>query len=142
MMNFVLLTDTPGRVASFLQSRGIIQQTTNLAGQQSWAGVLPGMEWVEVPNPIITDPGSGVPGEAGYVPPTYDTRHAYLVKFAHDSETEKSGAFRTWLLNNSSVVTAPAGWTINGEPVGDARKVTGQNVWLVADSPERFGVWQ
>lgn len=161
MINFTVITDTPARLANFLVSRGVIQQVTDpLSGETRYVGVKPGMEWVKVPNPIVTDPGSGgSPFEPGYVPPTYDDRSVFLVKFAHDSEAEDADGpavdeegnpinqyertkFGKWVRDNASMVTAPANYTINGEPVGDAYKVNGQNVWLVRDNPERFGVWQ
>jgi hypothetical protein len=145
-INFVVITDTPGRLATFLVSRNIIQQVPDDSGGQQYVGVLPGMEWVKVPNPIVTDPGP---------PPVYDTRHVFLVKFAHDSvenqvdvdsDTTQNAfdwsKFGRWVKANSTVVTAPANYTINGQPAGDAYKITGQNVWLVRDGPERFGVWQ
>jgi hypothetical protein len=155
MISFVVITDTPVRLRDFLVSRGFIEQ--NSTG--GYVGVRPGMEWVKVPNPIQTDPGSGVFGEVGYVPPTYDTRHVFLVKFAHESQVnEVDGAladeegnpinqydwskFGKWVKANSSVVSAPVNYTINGEPAGDAYKITGQSVWLIRDNPERFGVWQ
>ena len=136
--NFVLMTDTPGRMANFLETRGIIKQNAD----GSYSGVLPGLEWVEVPNPIVTGPGSGTIGQPDFVQPPHDTRRTFLVKFTHESRTQKAEDFRNWILNNSSVVTAPAGWTINGEPAGSARKIDGQSVWLVTDDPDRFGVWQ
>jgi hypothetical protein len=144
MINFVVITDTPGRLATFLVNRGIIQDSP-LGG---FVGVRPGMEWVRVPNPIQT----GVDGSGN---PVMDTRAVFLVKFAHesadnevdvDSDTSTNqydwSKFGRWVKANSSVVTAPANYTINGEPAGDAYKITGQNVWLVRDNPERFGVWQ
>jgi hypothetical protein len=149
--NFVVVTDTPARLRDFLINRGVIEQDA----EGNLVGVRPGMEWVKVPNPIVTDPGSGVPGEPGYIPPTYDTRSVFLVKFAHESLDDDmiegspgSGdvldwsKFGNWVKNNSTVQAAPAGWTINGEPAGNARKVNGEQVWLVHDRPERFGVWQ
>lgn len=159
MINFVVITDTPGRLAQFLEARGIIQQVPGPGGVGTqWQGVRGGMEWVKVPNPIITDPGSGTFGQPGYVPPTYDDRSVFLVKFAHESEVNEGAdtspesdktqniydwsKFGTWVKNNSTVVTAPANFTINGVPVGDAYKINGQPVWLVRDNPERFGVWQ
>jgi hypothetical protein len=148
MLNFVVITSTPGLVATFLASRGIIEQYTTLAGETAYRGVRPGMEWVRVPNPIQT----GVDGSGN---PVMDTRAVFLVKFAHesadnevdvDSDTSTNqydwSKFGRWVKNNSSVVTAPANYTINGEPAGNAYKITGQNVWLVRDNPERFGVWQ
>jgi hypothetical protein len=144
MINFVVLTNTPGQLATFLVNRGIIQDSP-LGG---FVGVLPGMEWVRVPNPIQT----GVDGSGN---PVMDTRAVFLVKFAHesadnevdvDSDTSTNqydwSKFGRWVKANSSVVTAPANYTINGEPAGNAYKITGQNVWLVRDNPERFGVWQ
>jgi hypothetical protein len=129
MISFVVITDTPVRLRDFLVSRGVIEQ--NSSG--NYVGVRPGMEWVRVPNPIITNPGP---------PPVYDTRAVYLVKFAWESESEKAQSFIDWIVSNSSVQSAPVGWTINGLPVGSARKVTGEQVWLVHEDPDRFGVWQ
>lgn len=160
MINFVVVTDTPGRLTQFLQSRGFIEQVTDLAGGQTyWRGVRGGMEWVKVPNPIVTDPGSGTPGQPGYVPPTYDDRSVFLVKFSGASEAneqEQLGSptedirgnqydwskFGQWVKSNSTVVAAPANYTINGQPVGNAYKINNQSVWLIRDAPDRFGVWQ
>jgi hypothetical protein len=50
--------------------------------------------------------------------------------------------FGRWIKNNGAWQNAPAGWTINGQPAGRAWKITGENVWLVRENPERFGVWQ
>jgi hypothetical protein len=138
MINFVVITDTLARLANFLESRGIIEQNA----QDNYVGVRPGMEWVKVPNPIQTDSGSGTLGEVGYVPPTYDDRAVFLVKFAWESESEKAQAFRDWVVANSSIVNAPVNYLINGVHAGSARKVTGEQVWLVHVDPDRFGVWQ
>jgi hypothetical protein len=143
MISFAIITDTPERLATFLVNRGIIEQKTNpQTGQQYYDGVRPGMEWVRVPNPIQTAPESGTVGEVGYVPPTYDTRNVYLVKFAWESQSEKADAFRDWIVANSSVVNAPVNYLIGGVHAGSARKVTGEQVWLVHIDPDRFGVWQ
>jgi hypothetical protein len=133
MISFVVITDTPARLANFLVNRGIIEQVPDGEGGQHYVGVRPGMEWVKVPNPIVTDPGP---------PPVYDTRSVFLVKFAWESESEKAQAFRDWIVANSSVVNAPVNYTINGVHAGSARKVTGEQVWLVHIDPDRFGVWQ
>jgi hypothetical protein len=138
MISFTVITDTPQRLANFLVSRGIVEQDA----QGNYVGVRPGMEWARVPNPIQTAPGSGTPGEIGYVPPTYDDRAVFLVKFAWESESEKAQGFIDWVVANSSVVNAPVNYLINGEHAGSARKVTGENVWLAHINPERFGVWQ
>jgi hypothetical protein len=146
MISFAIITDTPARLATFLVNRGIIEQNA----QGNYVGVRPGMEWVKVPNPIVTDPGP---------PPVYDDRAVFLVKFAHESEAlEVDGPlvdeegnpinqydwskFGKWVKANSSVVNAPVNYTINGEHAGSARKVTGEQVWLVHVDPDRFGVWQ
>lgn len=87
-----------------------------------------------------------------------------MVKFAYESNAEQEAdggmttvdgqgktvlvnqfdwsRFGKWVKANSSVVTAPANYLINGQAAGNAYKITGQNVWLVRDNPERFGVWQ
>jgi hypothetical protein len=125
MISFTVITDTPARLASFLVSRGIIEQNS----EGKYVGVRPGMEWVKVPNPIMIDDAP-------------DSRAAFLVKFAWESESEKAQAFRDWIVANSSVVNAPVNYTINGEHAGSARKITGEQVWLVHVDPDRFGVWQ
>jgi hypothetical protein len=141
-INFVILTNTPAQLRDFLIARNVIQQVETSEGTQL-VGVLPGMEWVEVPNPVIR-------GDL-----TPDPRRCYLVKFAHESVAEQLedtieegdtiydwSKMGRWVKSNGSNVTAPAGWTIYGEPAGDAWKLDGLNVWLVRDNPERFGIWQ
>jgi hypothetical protein len=134
MISFAIITDTPARLAAFLVDRGIIEQKTDHQTEEAYyVGVRPGMEWVRVPNPIQTSPGP---------PPTYDDRAVLLVKFAWESESEKAETFRDWIIANSSVVNAPVNYTINGIHAGSARKITGEQVWLVHVDPDRFGVWQ
>jgi hypothetical protein len=128
MISFVVVTDTPARLRDFLVSRNVIKETETGSGR--YTGVRPGMEWAMVPNPILID---------GTTP---DTRAVFLVKFAWESESEKADAFRDWIIDNSSVVNAPVNYLINGVHAGSARKVTGEQVWLVHIEPERFGVWQ
>jgi hypothetical protein len=135
MISFVVITDTPLRLRNFLVSREVIKEEP--VGSGDYVGVRPGMEWVKVPNPIVTG-GTGTEGD----PYVYDTRAVFLVKFAWESESEKAQAFRDWIVANSSVVNAPVNYTINGEHAGSARKVTGEQVWLVHIDPDRFGVWQ
>jgi hypothetical protein len=133
MISFTVITDTPARLATFLVNRGIIEQNA----QGNYVGVRPGMEWVKVPNPIVTG-GTGT--EAN--PFVYDDLAVYLVKFAWESESEKAQAFIDWVVANSSVANAPVNYTINGVHAGSARKITGEQVWLVHIDPDRFGVWQ
>jgi hypothetical protein len=131
MINFVIITDTPARLRDFLIARNIIKQETDPRDQSPiLTGVLPGMEWERVPNPIQISPG------------VYDDRAVYLVKFAWESEAQKADAFRDWILANSSVQNAPPNYLIGGVHAGSARKITGEQVWLVHIDPERFGVWQ
>ena len=54
MISFTLLTDTPARLRNQLIARGIVETYTDRNGQQALRGVRPGVEWVEVPNPIVT----------------------------------------------------------------------------------------
>jgi hypothetical protein len=151
MISFVVITSTPGLLATFLANRGIIEQVSDGEGGQVYVGVRPGMEWVKVPNPIQTSPGP---------PPVYDTRAVFLVKFAHESQafdddnltnsptTDDYGniydytRFGRWVKGNSTIVAAPANYLINGVHAGNAYKINGQQVWLIRDNPERFGVWQ
>jgi hypothetical protein len=138
MISFTIFTDTPARLRDFLIARNVIKQEG-----ENLTGVLPGMEWVRVPNPIQTAPASGTVGQVGYVQPTYDDRAVYLVKFAWESEAQKADAFRDWIVANSSVMNAPANYLIGGiTHAGSARKITGEQVWLVHIDPDRFGVWQ
>jgi hypothetical protein len=155
-ISFVIITSTPGLVATFLASRGIIEQKTDtLTGQTYYVGVRPGMEWVKVPNPIVTG-GTGTEID----PYVYDTRACFLVKFAHESQVFEDDnltnspttqdydniydytRFGRWVKGNSTIVAAPANYLINGVHAGNAYKINGQQVWLIRDNPERFGVWQ
>lgn len=159
-ISFVVITDTPGRLRDFLINRNVLESAIDpISNTEYLVGTNPGMEWVNVPNPIQTAPANGVFGEVGYVPPTYDNRKVYLVKFAHESVNneidgpiaEANGQptniydwskFGKWVKTNSSVVNAPANYIINGGHAGEAYKINGELVWLIRDRPERFGVWQ
>jgi hypothetical protein len=160
-INFVVITDTPGRLRDFLIARNIIKEVDDGQGGQTLVGVNPGMEWVRVPNPIRIDEA-----DSPITAPDHDDRNVYLVKFAHESvesqvetsddspsddspgSSDLSGdiydwsRFGRWVKNNGDWQNAPAGWTINGEHAGRAWKITGENVWLIRENPERFGVWQ
>lgn len=155
-INFIIITDTPGKLATFLASRNIITQKTDpKTGATYYVGVLPGMEWVKVPNPITTG-GTGTQLD----PYVYDTRACFLVKFAHESADNQEDHdspgdagdqstnqydwtnFGKWVKANSTIVDAPANYKINGVWAGQAYKINNQLVWLVRDRPERFGVWQ
>lgn len=158
--SFVVISDTPVRLRDFLVTRSVIKAVDDGDGGTAYTGVLSGMEWQKVPNPIQTAPASGTPGQPGYVPPTYDTRACFLVKFAHESEADQATAtpqtdvngdpvnqydwskFGQWVKANATLVDAPLNYLINGVWAGQAYKINLQNVWLVRDAPERFGVWQ
>lgn len=130
-LSFTIITDTPGRLANALQSRGILDQNSE--------PIKRGLEIAEVPNPILIEEG----------PPTvYDTRRVFLVKFAHEFETdEKDGdgcdrkslllctKLGKWIAANSvsDTITSADGRSWPASRVGTS-------IWFV-DSPD-FGVWQ
>jgi hypothetical protein len=158
MISFTLLTDTPVRVRNFLLNRGIIEQVTDsVTGLQTLRGVLFGLEWTEVPNPIIVTPAQGAsPYLPGYVPPVFDSRNVYLVKMtsaAEDDQTSgitqtdgqgkpldvdartKLGAF---VKNNG----ARDDIDVNGVALLPAWKITNQEIWLCRDKQGLLGTWQ
>ena len=82
MISFTLLTDTPARLRNQLIARGIIKQDVDEQGRgPTLVGVRPGVEWVEVPNPIVTTQPVGEPKlpdgtpNPDYVPAVMDPRH-------------------------------------------------------------------
>lgn len=78
MISFTILTSDRQALASALQARGVLNSDNT---------PVSGVEIAEVPNPIVTDQGSGGdPLDPDYVPPTYDSRWCYLVKLAHEAE--------------------------------------------------------
>ena len=80
MISLTILAATPAELRDRLIARNILK-----IDDGNLVGVLPGMEWVEAPNVIVTALASGTPGEPGYVPAVMDSRKAYHVKFAHES---------------------------------------------------------
>jgi hypothetical protein len=153
MISFTILTTAPGDLHTFLMARGFLVETTNQDDSKTLRGAKPGVEFIKVPNRIVTALGN----PATMTPPTYDARHCFLVKIAHEAhEDEIAGLAQTntdgsrkliwartklgvWIANNSSAfsVTDAAGKTYRG------RKITGQPVWLLReDDAAQIAVWQ
>jgi hypothetical protein len=147
--SFTLLTDTPGRLRTRLIERGIIETYTDgRTGQQMLKGVRPGVEWVEVPNPIVVTPAVGDPGTQNnpnpdYVPAVMDPRHVYLVKVTHDAEDDQMDGMppgmtklKQWIIDNSTAdtITSADGRSWAARNIND-------NFWLIPDTAD-FGVWQ
>jgi hypothetical protein len=139
MISFTILTDTPIRLRDQLIARDIIMQTP-----QGLTGVRRGVEWVEVPNIIVTTLAVGTRGQPGYVPRGMDPRRCWLVKLAWEAEAnEKEGGdgsilqtkFGQWVMNNSVADTLTSA---DGRS-WPARRV-GTNFWLTIS--DDFGVWQ
>jgi hypothetical protein len=138
MISFTILTTTPAVLRDQLIARDVINQVTQ-EGQTVLVGVREGLEWVEVPNPILTVLGP---------PAVRDTRRCYLVKLvraAEDNECEgeprdeRALLLRTklgkWIAANSVAETLTS---VDGRS-WPSRKV-GTNFWAVAS--DDFGVWQ
>lgn len=139
MISFTILTSTPADLRDFLIARDVL--TTTPAGDL--VGSRRGVEWVELPNPIVTSLGP---------PRVFDTRRVFMVKVTLEAETDEAGSdvqdstpiwTRTklgkWIFNNSTAVnqTDAAGVQYRG------RKVTGAAVWLLRDDDAaQIGVWQ
>lgn len=161
-ISFTLITDTPGRVRTFLINRGILEQRTAPSGQTYLAGTLPGVEFTvnAVPNPIIVTPAQGTPGtddnpNPNYVPPVYDDRKVYLVQMSRDAEADQTDGIQqtdaqgklldvdartklgAFVKNNG----ARDDINVNGTIV-PAWKITNQNIWLARDPQGLFGTWQ
>lgn len=158
-ISFTLLTDTPARLRNQLIARGIIETYIDpRTGQTMLKGVRPGVEFIEVPNPIVVTPAVGEPGQPGYVPAVMDPRHCYLVKMAWEAEgdetdglqqddvdpdtgrrTLRSLAARTkfgqWVVANSTpeTITSATGQSWQARNIND-------NFWLVLT--DDFGEWQ
>lgn len=138
MISFTIITTTPLVLRNQLVSRGIITLQTVEGVPNTPVPVFEGLEYTEVPNPIITS----------LAPVVLDTRRCYLVKLvraAEDDECtgeardERALLLRTklgkWVAANSTADTLVSA---DGRS-WPARKV-GTTVWLVADPA--FGVWQ
>ena len=86
MISLTILTTTPRELRDRLIARGVLKiENDELVGAHS------GTEWVRVPNPIVTTPATGTPGDPGYVPAVMDSRRVYMVKFAHEAEAADDG---------------------------------------------------
>ena len=143
MISFTIITSTPTVLRNQLIARDVIQSVTVTlpGGQQSTelVGVRKGLEWVEVPNPIVSS-GSGTKLD----PYVYDTRHCYLVKLVSAAEANEvlsagdllhNTKLGQWVLANSVADTLTSA---DGRS-WPSRKV-GTNFWLVASND--FGTWQ
>jgi hypothetical protein len=137
MISFMVLTSAPGDLRDFLIARNFLKEENGVL-----VGVLFGVEWVQIPNPIVTALGP---------PRVYDTRSVFMVKVAWAAEanelnTSQDGPLiweRTrlgkWIRDNSSSVSA----TDASGQLYRGRKVTGQPVWLFReDDANLVGVWQ
>jgi hypothetical protein len=161
VISFTVITSTPLVFRNQLLNRGIVEPRISARdGSTSYVGVKNGLEWIEVPNPIVTTLATGVLGEVGYVPAVMDTRRVFLVKMAqdmHDDQidgieqddvttveerevrTKKALILRTkwgqWIMANSTAdtVTSADGRSWPARKVGTA-------TWFVAS--DDFGVWQ
>jgi hypothetical protein len=138
MISFTILTTTPAVLRDQLIARDVIKEEVQ-EGQTVLVGVREGLEWVEVPNPIVTSVGP---------PRVMDTRRCYLVKLvraAEDNECEgeprdgRALLLRTklgkWIAANS----VPQTLTSADGRSWPSRRV-GNNFWAVAS--DDFGVWQ
>ena len=81
--SFTILAQNRAQLDAQLISKGIAKWE-GTGEDMTLVGVLPGLEIVRVPNGIVTDAGSGTPGEGDYVPPTHHGDECYLVKLAHE----------------------------------------------------------
>jgi hypothetical protein len=149
MLLFAILTSNPTQARNFLINRGIAQQiTSNWDGTQTTVlvGVLPGLEWIEVPNPIIVNPGP---------PPVMDTRHNYLVKIAHESDADQRQGIDQTLPKNPTIEdllnrTKAGKWVlangtrddqnVNGTIV-PAYQIGAQQGWICVDLNYVLGAW-
>jgi hypothetical protein len=133
MISFGILTSAPADLGNFLVAQGLLNA--------DFTPAIDGLEWVRVPNLIVTSLGP---------PPVYDARIMFMVKFsgAGLDQTDAQGnplliwqrtKLGAWILAHSAVATATdaTGKTYRG------RKVTGQPVWLIReDDAAQIGVWQ
>jgi hypothetical protein len=158
MISFTLITNSPGVFRTHLVNRGFVTLETVDGAANSPVPTKNGLEWVEVPNPIVITPAIGSREEEGYVPAVMDSRRVYLVKMAHDMHDDqvkdieqdevvegkerkqkKTLNQRTkwgqWILANSSAATIDSA---DGRS-WPARKVGTASWFVVSDD---FGVWQ
>jgi hypothetical protein len=140
MISFTIITTTPTILRNQLIARDVIQSVVQ-DGQTVLVGVREGLEWIEVPNPIVTTVGTGSPDEPGTI---MDTRRCYLVKLVRTAEANEvlspgdllhNTKLGQWVLANSTADTITSA---DGKS-WPARKV-GTNFWLV--SSDDFGIWQ
>lgn len=147
MISFTLMTSDPAELKTRLVARGILQNV---------AGVVPtfdGLEYVQVPNPIVAVLGAVGPPR---VPLTMDPRNVYLVKLVRAAETDEMNGdavndaqgvprllwLRTklgkWVFANSvaETIAGADGATFRTRRVGT-------KFWFIRDDDApAFGVWQ
>jgi hypothetical protein len=137
MISFTILTSAVADLRDFLIARNFLKLENGVL-----VGVLPGVEFVEIPNTIVTSLGP---------PRVYDPRRCFMVKVSAQAEVDEMGTdpqagdrdgrtkLGKWIVANSApaTVTDATGKVFNG------RKVTGQPVWLLGESDgAQIGVWQ
>ena len=142
MISFTIITSTPAALRDRLIARDVIKEETftDLDGvtKTRLVGVREGLEWAQVPNPIVTS----------LSPRVMDTRRCYLVKLVRVAEDfecegeardERALLLRTklgkWVAANSVAETLTSA---DGRSWSSRR--VGTNFWLVA--ADDFGVWQ
>jgi hypothetical protein len=138
MISFMILTGQPADLRDFLIARNFLK--VDEAGEL--VGVLPGVEFAQIPNPVVTSAGP---------PPVYDTRKVFMVKVSDVAEADQLDTAtegeliwqRTklgkWIRDNSTAVTHTdaSGQQYRG------RKVNNQPVWLFReDDAGLVGAWQ
>lgn len=165
-ISFTLLTDTPARLRDQLIARGIIETyIDSRTGQTMLKGARPGVEWVEVPNPIVVTPAVGAsrlpdgsPNPAR-VPAVMDPRHVYLVKVAWGAEGDETSGLQQDDVDpdtggrtlRSVLARTKLGQWVMGNSVPDtitsadgrswqARNIN-NNFWLIPETQD-FGAWQ
>lgn len=139
MISFTVITSTPVVFRNHLVARGIVTLETVDGVPNTPVAVRDGLEWVEIPNPIVTSLGP---------PRVMDTRRCYLVKMVRAAEDDECFGetrdarplllrtkFGKWVQANSVAATLTSADGLSWP----SRRVS-SNTWLVAS--DDFGIWQ